>query len=302
MATFPKPPRKHWYKRAWVWLLITVALLISLGVIGKAMLGSLTPTTEAADQAVTVAVRDLTKAITSTGKIAPEHSEGVSFAVPARITDILVKPGDEVEKDAVLVKSNLGNLKAPFDGRVLTVTTFVGDTVVPGVAVVEVGYRTNFVDFIATESEIIDTQIGQAVELTIPSYTNGSDRYAGTVERIEIVKTTSTATLAGQASSAETGYLVRIRPSDLPDTVKNFIGLTVNISVTVDTKPAAVSVERAAVQYRDDGSAYVLLENGEEQTVATGFAGDDYIELLSGATDGDTVLLDIPEVEAQSFF
>lgn len=302
MATLPKPPRKRWYKRVWVWLLIMLALLISLGVLGKTMLGSLTPTTETADQAVTVAVRDLTKAITSTGKIVPEHSEGVSFAVPARITDILVKPGDEVEKDAVLVKSNLGNLKAPFDGRVLTVTTFVGDTVTPGVGVVEVGYRTNFVDFIATESEIIDTQIGQAVELTLPSYTNGSDRYTGTVERIEIVKTTSAAALAGQASSAETGYLVRIRPSDLPDTVKNFIGLTVNISVTIDTKTAAVSVERAAVQYHDDGSAYVLLENGEEQTVATGFEGDDYIELLSGATNGDIVLLDIPEVEAQSFF
>lgn len=292
MSQLPPPPSRPWYKRWWLWVGLVVLLVIGASVTVKVFKAQSNPDTISTSQTVTAQVRNLTKAVSTTGKVAAEHSESLAYDLPVEITKVSVEPGDTVDDEAVLVESKFGKLKAPFDGRVIAVNTFVGDTVTPGMAIVEVGYRTNFVDVIASESEVFDIAVGQTVEMTIPTYANGSTTYHGTVEFVDTVKKAVSAT--------ESGYLVRIRPSDLPDKASTLIGLTVTVRIVVGTKDNVLSVERAAVQYSDADEAYVLTP--EATLVTTGFEGDDYIELVSGVSAGDTIVLDIPKSEAFSIF
>ena len=306
MSSLPKPPTKRWYKRVWVWLLITLLMIAGIAIAGYIMTAGQATTVDTS-QTITAAVRDLTKAVSTNGKVAPEHSEQLAFSFGGKVTEVNVQVGDLVDKDAVIAKVSGQSLKAPFDGRVLAVNTFVGNTTTPGVAVFELGYRTNFVDFIASESEVFDLVVGQQAELTIPTYDNGAVTYHGTVELVDTKKTTGDV-MNAQTGTSESGYLVRIRPTDLPASAANLIGLTINIKVLVEEKLNALSVERAAIQYNDNDEAYVWLPPVApdmlpvEQVVTTGFEGDDYIEVTAGLQAGDTIVLNIPQAEIGSIF
>lgn len=307
MTNLPKPPKLSWYKRWWVWLIIILVLITGLAIVVQLAMARFQPEDTTENQTITATVRNLTKAVSTNGKIAPEHSEQLAFSLGGKVTAVNFKVGDEVNKDAVLAKVGSQQIKAPFDGRVLAINTFVGNTTTPGVAVFEVGYRTNFVDFIASESEVFDLAVGQQTELTIPTYDNGATTYHGVVELVDTKKTSGGVTNA-QTGTSESGYLVRIRPTDLPESAANLIGLTMNIQVLVEEKLGVLSVERAAMQYNDDDQAYVWLPSSMpeglpvEQLVETGFEGDDYIEITSGLEDGDTVVLNIPKAETGSVF
>lgn len=299
MTTLPKPPKKSWYQRAWVWCLLVLVLCLSVGG-AIAFFSQSAVTTTDTSQVVTAEVRDLAQVVSTTGKIAAEHSELLSLPLGGKVSEVNVQIGDVVAKDKVLVKASGGQqIKAPFDGRILAVNTFVGNNATPGVPVVEIGYRTNFVDFIASESEVFDLAPGQAVSLTIPTYDNSATTYHGTVELVDTKKTITT---------TENGYVVRLRPSDLPDAIGNFIGLTVNVKVVVDEKSDVLSIERAAVQYNDADQAFVQVPNTDpalpplEQLVTTDFEGDDYIEITSGLAAGDSVVLNIPKSSSLSVF
>lgn len=307
MAMLPKPPRISWYKRWWVWLIIILVVITGIGIAVQVVTSSLNADTIDSSQTVTASLRNLTKAVSTNGKITPEHSEQLAFSFGGKVTEVNVSVGDLVDKDDVLAKIGSQQLKAPFDGRVLAVDTFVGNTALAGSPVFEIGYRANFIDFVASESEVFDLASDQAVELTIPTYDNGATTYKGIVE---LVDTKKTAGLAGaaQTGSTESGYLVRIRPTDLPEEIGNLVGLTVNIKVLVEEKDNVLSLERAAIQYDDEDQAYVWLPSTTvdglpvEQDVTTGFEGDDYVEIVSGLTEGATVVLNIPKAETSSVF
>ncbi|MBI4407057.1 MAG: HlyD family efflux transporter periplasmic adaptor subunit [Candidatus Kerfeldbacteria bacterium] len=306
MSQLPKPPTRPWYKRWWLWLFVILLVIAGIAIAGYIMTAGQATTVDTS-QTITATVRDLTKAVSTNGKVAPEHSEQLAFSFGGKVTAVYFKVGDEVNKDAILAKVGSQQLKAPFDGRVLAVNTFVGNTATPGVAVFEIGYRTNFVDFIASESEVFDLAAGQQAELTIPTYDNGATTYHGTVELVDTKKTTGDV-MNAQTGTSESGYLVRIRPTDLPASAANLIGLTINIKVLVEEKLAALSVERAAIQYNDNDEAYVWLPGATpdalplEQPVVTGFEGDDYIEIVSGVQAADTIVLNIPQAETGSLF
>lgn len=160
--------------------------------------------------------------------------------------------------------------------------------------ITEDGYRTHFIDVLASESEIFNIVTGQKVEITVLAYDNGATTYHGVVESVASKKTTSL--------SAESGYLIRIRPNDLPDMISRLIDLTVNVKILIDQRDHVLSVERAAIQYDNADAAYVLLADEVRQPVVTGFEGDDYVEIVSGINPGTVVLLNIPKAETASPF
>jgi hypothetical protein len=318
----PKPHgQKKFYRRWWFWLIV-VLLPLSGGTVALVMLtqSSQPLAVDMISDTVTVERRDLKKTVSTTGKVVPEHSEQLSFAIAGQTTAVNYRPGDLVNKDDDLVKIDGGSfaraadevLAAPFDGRILAVETFVDDTVTPGAAVVELGYRSNFIEFTASESEVFDLAVGQAVDITIPSLDDGSAIYRGVIEFIDTVKTqagsASQVAITGQGSS-ETGFIVQVRPTDVPSEAINLVGLTVDLDVVVAEQADSVAVERAAVQYDEDDQPFVYLPTTDptltalpQQTVALGFEADEYVEITSGLQVADEVVLYIPEANVTSPF
>lgn len=317
----PKPHgHKKFYQRWWFWMLV-VFIALGGGTAAWVMVTNdqVTHAIDLISDTVTVERRHLKKTVSTTGKIVPEHSEQLVFSISGKTTKVNYQPGDLVNKDDELIEVDGGSfarradevIKAPFDGRILAVNTFIDDTVAPGVGVVEVGYRTNFIEFTASESEVFDLKLGQAVDITIPSYNDGDVVYHGVVEFIDTVKTTagSSAQLTSQTGSAETGFTVQVRPTDVPEAAMNLIGLTVDLDVVVAEQSDSVSVERAAIQYDDEDKPFIYLPTTDpaatalpEQSIELGFEADEYVEVISGLDVGTEVVLYIPEANVSSPF
>ncbi|EKD76444.1 MAG: Biotin/lipoyl attachment protein [uncultured bacterium] len=319
--TIPKPQnKKKFYQRWWFWLLVTFVLLGGGSTTAVLLLqDNQELAVDMISDTIEVERRDLKKTVSTTGKIVPEHSEQLSFTMTGKTTKINYKLGDQVNKDDELIEIDGGSyarhadevIKAPFDGRILAVNTFIDDAVMPGISVVEIGYRTNFVEFTASESEVFELKTGQIVDITIPSYNNGNTTYHGVVESIDTVKTTSDAVsqMTGQASSTEVGFIVKVRPTDVPAEVMNLIGLTVDLDVIVAEQANLISLENAAIQYDEDNQPFVYLPTTDQtatelpkQNVTLGFETNEYVEIVDGLNEGVEVVLYIPQANASSPF
>lgn len=175
---------------------------------------------------------------------------------------------------------------------------------------------SNLIEFVASEGEVFELAIGQGVDITIPSFDDGETTYRGTIESIAHTKTEAGAIGTG---ATEIGFPVRIRATDVPKDIMQWVGLSVDLEVIVAKQPDALSVDRAAIQYDDENKPYVYLpfDVSEQTAIATdstvplglkrqditlGFEGDDYVEVTAGLNEGDTVALYIPEANVTSPF
>jgi HlyD family secretion protein len=82
------------------WILIGGVLLIAAVLVAQALKGS-SPTEVYVEKA---AKRDITEAVSATGKIQPETELKISSDVSGEITELLVKEGDQVKKGALLCR------------------------------------------------------------------------------------------------------------------------------------------------------------------------------------------------------
>ncbi len=328
-SSLPKPKKKAFYKRWWIWLL----LVIVVGGIGigfaanKAYQESQRLALGNLEETVQVEKRVLNKTIATNGTIQADQTIQLFATRPGKVIDVNFSIGDNVNKDDVLIKTDGGNLsdeeiKAPFDGRVLAVHTFVDNAASMTSPLIEVAFRSNHIEFIASESEVLNLRVGQHVNITVPSYENGKTEYDGKITFVDVQKQTVAANGAGATGAvAESGYIVKVDANDLPEDLRNVIGLSVDLVVDVYETEPVLSLEPSAIQYDDEEQAFVYLppelteefiakalqaENVtdvlETRDITIGFEGDQYFEITDGVKDGDSILMYIPSTTASSIF
>lgn len=314
MPTIPQPKHKRFFSRWWFWVgLIVLLTLLGAGIYSASTAGKSLTAYQYLQEKVTVQTRDLDRRITANGSVVPDQSTSLSLNLPGTVKDILVNVGDEVDKDEVLIQASSEKIKAPFDGRVLAIQDFVGQPVIPGTPAITMSYRSNHIEFFASENEVLELAVGQPVTITVPAYQNGQDEYSGTVSFVDVQK--QSAETLGQNS--ETGYLIKIQMDDVPEVVTKKVGLTVDVDVQVGKKDGALSVETGAIQYNDKHEPFVYLLPTlddtflaqvktatditsvlEKKSISTGFAGDEFTEVTSGLTEGQDVLLYVPQSDS----
>lgn len=121
---------------------------------------------------------------------------------------------------------------------------------------------------------------GQKAAITLAGET-----YEGTVSRVERIATPN------EKGTPVIGVQVSI---DQPDE-NIFIGVEAKVEIYGEKAEDAVLIPVEAVNTGNDGSfCYVLKENViEKQSIETGIASDDEIQIISGLQEGDLVVLDI---------
>lgn len=177
-------------------------------------------------------------------------------------------------------------LRAPFDGVVATVNVAPGETISAANApIVLIDVSRFLVKVTVDEVDIGQVRIGQAVEVLIDAL--DSAPLMGTVQRLEPLP---------QGDSAVTAYQVTIEvdPADQP--LKP--GMTASALITADQRTSVLQVPLAAVR-EENGKMLVSVAvtdaNGqrsvEERTVETGLRTDERVEILSGLSEGEQVVL-----------
>ncbi|WP_292017564.1 efflux RND transporter periplasmic adaptor subunit [Megasphaera sp. UBA4233] len=146
------------------------------------------------------------------------------------------------------------------------------------------------------ETDIGNIKVGQDATFTVDTYTNQT--FTAHVSKISQTDTsntwdtngTSTSSSSSSSSASVIYYYVTLDVDDPDDVLR--LGMTARVEINTAEKEDALVVPIAALKTNDNGS-YVLRVNTSGQTeqvpVTTGIYSDEYVEILSGLSEGDNV-------------
>lgn len=146
------------------------------------------------------------------------------------------------------------------------------------------------------ETDIGNIKVGQDATFTVDTYTNQT--FTAHVSKISQTDTsntwdtngTSTSSSSSSSSASVIYYYVTLDVDDPDDVLR--LGMTARVEINTAEKEDALVVPIAALKTNDNGS-YVLRVNASGQTeqvpVTTGIYSDEYVEILSGLSEGDRV-------------
>lgn len=146
------------------------------------------------------------------------------------------------------------------------------------------------------ETDIGNIKVGQDATFTVDTYTNQT--FTAHVSKISQTDTsntwdtngTSTSSSSSSSSASVIYYYVTLDVDDPDDVLR--LGMTARVEINTAEKEDALVVPIAALKTNDNGS-YVLRVNTSGQTeqvpVTTGIYSDEYVEILSGLSEGDSV-------------
>jgi len=255
---------------------------------GKAELADLQVRAARADLAATLAKVDQLQHGTTANELRVEQQR----------LDLLGKQVDIARRAA----QPTVNVMAPFDGTVTLVGVRVGDLVQPRGLAVSVA-DPNGLSVVASASQYDIAKLNRSMltEVTFPGL--GDTVTAGTVVGLSGAAVTA----AGSAtSSLATGANVNDQPGIFPVQIDLAsqpeglrVGMTASITVSVRELRDALSLPAVAVR-TGDGPARVTLVNASGQSTEApvqvgGSFGSD-VQITSGVTEGDTVVLHTPSV------
>lgn len=252
--------------------------------------------------------------ISTTGTVMPKNRLEVKPPVGGRAEELLVKEGDKVRvgeilawisstERAALLDAARGKgeeelkywqdtykpipLISPIDGEVIVAKTQGGQTITTADAVVVLS------DQLITRAQVDETDIGkvkegQAAVITLDAYPDV--KINGKVEHIYYEsKTVNNVTI----------YEVDVIPDEVPEFFRS--GMNAAIDFKVKSNDNALLLPQEAV-HRDKDSAWVLVkEQGSYEPVKSrvtlGISDDKNVEIVSGLSESDIVLIDSKKYE-----
>lgn len=169
---------------------------------------------------------------------------------------------------------------APCDGTVTALNIVEGSMVSGGTGVATISNLSAMkVAISVDEYAILDTGEGSTVTISVDSI----DRtYTGTITKVADI-----ATLNNGVS-----YFAAEVVFEADEYVKS--GMSVEVHLTTTDKKDVLTVSADALHYDAENAAYVLIKNGssqEQRSVETGVTDGNYVEILSGLSEEDTVLV-----------
>jgi HlyD family secretion protein len=176
-------------------------------------------------------------------------------------------------------------LYAPFDGVIAENNLVVGE-IPPSVnaAVLLLDSSEFYVELQIDETDIIDVQLGQPVNLTLEAL--AEDEVAGTVTRVSVVPTPTDQQLVT--------YAVRVTLSDTDAPVRT--GMSATATVVVNDLEDAIIVPNRFIRIdRASQQAFATIQDDDgkfqEVPVELGLRNDFDTQVISGLSDGDQVYL-----------
>ncbi len=190
---------------------------------------------------------------------------------------------DVARAGLLLARQSLADttLRAPVAGTIAAVDATVGASVQAGTTMVtlipEASYQI-VADF--SEADAMKVTVGQTATVTFDALADGAA--TGTVTAVDILPTTG---------ASVTTYGATITLSEVPDGLRD--GMSASVVVTVDEATGVLWAPTAAITTAGGQSTVTVRKDGVESTVVvtTGLAGDTGTEILSGISEGETLVV-----------
>lgn len=182
----------------------------------------------------------------------------------------------------------LGTLRAPFAATVARVNMRVGENTDASAAIVLVDLSSYHVDLPIDELDIAQVHLGQRAEVEVDALPSAI--ISGTVTNI--------APQATRSDAGTTTYEVTVTLDE--DSAGVRAGMTAVVAIITQEKEGVVLVPRRAVR-ADGGQSYVLVPSataqpttttpGERRPVELGLSSSEFVEIISGLSTGEAVLV-----------
>ncbi len=257
---------------------------------GRAPSASATQTSAAISGSGSSSDATLTAAITgNTGSGGSSSTQGGSGGSASADTDTPEQIASD-QADIDTAEAQLTNaeqslqeatLSSPIAGTVVSVGIAVGDTVSADSSteiVTIVGTKSYEVQATLDSSQIPSVKVGQSSTVEVDGATH---TFSGTVSQV------------GPVQSSDSGYSYPVIVS-LPDSAGGiFTGSSADVNISTGAVSDVVAVPTSAVQTTDSVSYVYELEKGvlTRKVVKVGMVGDEYTQVLSGLSPGQSVVL-----------
>ncbi|MEH7438564.1 efflux RND transporter periplasmic adaptor subunit [Neobacillus drentensis] len=276
--------------KKWIWIVISILVI---GFVGCQWYNSRTSSQEVTTQVRTAVVQkgNLEVKISGSGSIQPVTSEDLKSTIDNNeIHEVLVASGETVSAGDELITftDDSDPITAPADGMVTTIAVAAGDRITNGQVV---AHLTNYKDLETVvqvdESDIPKIRGGQTVELSVSAYPD--QVYTGKVTAIAD---------EGTSANGSTTFDVTIH-IEKPVNLK--VGMSAEANILTASKKDALYVPVDAL-YTNNNEKYVVVNSAgantdqasgavTQQTVKTGLATEEYVEITDGVSEGDVVQL-----------
>lgn len=239
-------------------------------------------------QGYTATTGSISNALSFNGNLSLVSSESYSASSASTVCTVYVSAGEEVSEGDKLVRlANGQTVEAGLDGRVNAVSVAEGDSVAAGAALVQVADFTHLkVQLRVDEYDVGSVHVGDACTATATEKTFESE-----IAAIDYIS----------ASGGSVAYYTATAYVDVYDGV--YPGMQVTVSIPQEQAENVVILKEAALSFDAANSAYVWMYNDagelERVDVEVGVSNGNYVEIVSGLSDGDEVYVEV-EQEASS--
>lgn len=252
---------------------------------------------------------NLSVEIVSTGEVQPENRLEIKPPIAGRVDEVKVLEGQVVKKGDVLVLMSSteraalmdaarargpAELKkwqefykatpvlAPIDGTIILRAVEPGQSFTSSDAVLVMSDRLT-IKAQVDETDIAKIKVGQKATIILDAYSD--EKIPAVVDKVAYDATTV---------SNVTTYIVDVLPEVTPEFMRS--GMTANINFAVDTKENALIVPVSAVKKSGDRSLVMVpptsrMGKSTEREVILGMTNGKMVEVLSGISDGESILV-----------
>ncbi len=197
---------------------------------------------------------------------------------------------DLAERGLVAARASLAQtvLRAPVAGVIGSVDMSAGDPATPGTPVVTILPDAPFqivADF--SEADAMKVAVGQPASVTFDALPDASA--TGTVTSVAVLPTDASS--GANATSSVTTYAATITLDSTPDGIRE--GMSASVIVTTQEVSGALWAPTAAITTAGGQSTVTVRVGGTDEVVSvqTGLAGDSGVEITSGVSEGDQLVV-----------
>jgi len=234
----------------------------------------------------------------SAAEVALEEIKQQEIALESRRQDVSLADSAVVSSLIRLDQQNkqldYTTVVSPMDGTVSTLNVQKGTIVASGTNNVSGGTTIMtladlsrlFVSATVDEADIGGIKVDQPVRVRVDSYPG--QIFEGKVVRVAV---------KGVSASNVVTFEVKVEVSDAQKHLLKPL-MTASVSI-VEQSRANVPVVPVSAIHRKAGKPYVKLEDGVHRDVTLGVSGVDNVEIVSGLTEGEKVIVDVSELPSR---
>lgn len=275
-------------KALFIIVLILIFSVIAFFIGRKIGLNTNTSATTTVTTEETVSKHTIKKELTASGEIQTAVTEQLALDTTKYFEMLCVEADDTVyEGENILEYTNGTYLVAPYDCVISSTAVPEADSKCTSSNYVEIKSLKELQSTLSiSENEIQEVKEGQEVEISLSA--DETKTYVGTITKIDPVGTYSN---GGTTFSAIVSF-------ENDGNVK--LGMTISSTIILEEAEEVVAVPINAVTTKDGKNYITVVNNGEteEVEIELGIADEEYVQILSGVEENDTIQITTTTTES----